>query len=97
LKSLYLLVKGLEGKPESGANGFVADVIPSFDYMEEHLQLQLESFSLRNQLSIEQDGAPEYSIGYINTLKAQLKLQKYKKNNTSVVLYAACVLIPWRK
>jgi hypothetical protein len=28
MKPLYLLVKGLEGKPESGANGFVADVIP---------------------------------------------------------------------
>jgi hypothetical protein len=95
MKPLYLLVKGLEGKPESGANGFVADVISLFDYKEEHLQL--ESFSLQNQLSIEQDGAPECSIGYINTLNAQLKLQKYKKKNTSVVLYAACVLIPWRK
>jgi hypothetical protein len=45
MKPLYLLVKGLEGKPESGANGFVADVMPLFDYMEEHLQLQLEAFA----------------------------------------------------
>jgi len=36
-------------------------------------------------------------MGYINTLNAQLKLQKYKAKNTSVVLFAACVLIPWRK
>jgi len=98
MKPLYLLVKGLEGKPESGANGFVADVIPWFDYMEEHLQLQLESFALQNQPSIKEDGAPvEYSMGYINTLNAQLKLQKYKANNTSVVLFAACVLVPWLK
>jgi len=49
MKPLYLLVKGLKGKPESGANGFVADAMPSFDYIEEHLQLQLESFALQNQ------------------------------------------------
>lgn len=93
-----LLVKGLEGKPESGANGFIADIIPLFDYIEEHLALQLELFALQNEPPIEQDGAPnEYSMGYINTLNAQLKLQKYKAKNKSVVLFAACILVPWRK
>ena len=37
MKPLYLLVKGLEGKPESGANGFVANVILLFNYIKEHL------------------------------------------------------------
>jgi hypothetical protein len=37
MKPLYLLVKGLEGKPESGANGFVANIILLFDFIEEHL------------------------------------------------------------
>jgi hypothetical protein len=37
MKPLYLLVKGLEGKPESGANSFMADVMPLFDFIEEHL------------------------------------------------------------
>ena len=44
MKPLYLLVKGLEGKLELGANGFVADVMLLFDFMEEHLQLQLDAF-----------------------------------------------------
>jgi len=46
IKPLYLLVKGLEGKPELGANSFVANIMPLFDYIKEHLQLQLESFAL---------------------------------------------------
>jgi len=37
MKPLYLLVKGLEGKPESGANSFVANIILLFDFIEEHL------------------------------------------------------------
>jgi len=98
MKPLYLLVKGLEGKPESGANGFVANVMLLFDYMEEYLQLQLEAFAFQNQPPIKGGGAPsDYSMAYINTLNAQLKLQKYKKKNASVVLFAACVLVPWRK
>jgi len=37
MKPLYLLVKGLEGKPESGANSFIADIMLLFNFIEEHL------------------------------------------------------------
>jgi hypothetical protein len=37
IKPLFLLVKDLEGKPESRANGFIANVLPAFDFIEAHL------------------------------------------------------------
>jgi hypothetical protein len=41
MKPLYLCIKTLEGKPTSGRNGFIADIIPAYDYIEEHLEDQL--------------------------------------------------------
>jgi hypothetical protein len=36
-----LLVKNPERKPESGANSFIADVLPVFDFMQDHMNDQL--------------------------------------------------------
>jgi hypothetical protein len=103
---LFLLIKRLEGKPESGANGFISEVLPAFDLMEDHLAEQLEAFDaatlieggVYNKESRAIEGAVyTRSMGHTNTLNAQAKLLKYKRLNTSVVLFAACVLVPWRK
>jgi hypothetical protein len=96
MKPLYLLVKDLEGKPESGANGFIADLVPAFDYIESHLEEQLEAFE--SQTFVEEVGGVLIrSMVHTNTLNAQAKLLKYKKLNISPILFAACVLVPWRK
>jgi hypothetical protein len=103
---LFLLVKRLEGKPESGANGFISEVLPAFDLIEDYLAEQLEAFDaatlieggVYNKESRAIEGAVyTRSMGHTNTLNAQAKLLKYKRLNTSVVLFAACVLVPWRK
>jgi len=44
MKPLYLLVKGLESKLELRANSFVANIMLLFDFIKEHLQLQLDAF-----------------------------------------------------
>jgi hypothetical protein len=36
-------------------------------------------------------------MGHTNTLNAQAKLLKYKIKNILAILFAACVLVPWRK
>lgn len=95
MKPLFLLIKDLEGKPESGANGFIADVLPAFDFMADHLDDQLQAF--KSQTFINEKGEEEKSLAYTNTLNALAKLQKYKDKNVSPVLFAACVLVPWRK
>ena len=45
MKPLFLLVKELEGKAESGAYGFIANVLPVFDYMDTHIKRQLVHFT----------------------------------------------------
>jgi hypothetical protein len=42
MKLLFLLVKELERKPESGTNSFITDIIPTFDYIKDHLEKQLQ-------------------------------------------------------
>ena len=94
MKPLSLLVKRLEGKEESGRNGFIADVLPAYDYMEEHMTRQLEAF---DSVAFYTEGPFVTSMGHTNTLNAQAKLKYYKGKNLSPVLYVACVLIPWFK
>jgi len=91
MKPMYLLFKLLEGKPESSANGFIADILPSFDFIEDHIERQLEAFDAE---TVMEGGILIRSIGHTNTLNAQAKLLKYKQKNTSAVLFAACILVP---
>jgi hypothetical protein len=95
MKPLFLLIKDLEGKLESSANGFITDVLPAFDFMANHIDNQLQAF--KSQTFINEKGEEEKSLAYTNTLNALAKLQKYKDKNVSPVLFAACVLVPWRK
>ena len=74
MKPLFLLVKDLEGKPELGAYGFIVDVLPAFDYIEQHLKRQLVDFASQSRL---EDGVLIKSIAYINCLNAMAKLDKY--------------------
>jgi hypothetical protein len=106
IKPLYLLVKRLEGKQECGSKGFIADVLPAFDFMEDYLAEQLDAFEaetimeggvLNKATSMIEGAVYTRSMGHTNTLNAQAKLLKYKIKNTSAVLFAACVLVPWRK
>jgi hypothetical protein len=41
MKSFFLLVKDLEGKPETGANSFITNILLSFDYIKRYLEDQL--------------------------------------------------------
>ena len=95
MKPLFLLVKDLEGKPESGANGFITDVLPAYDFIKDHINDQLQAFE--QETFINEKGEIVRSIGHTNTLNALAKLQKYKQKNTSLVLFTAYVLVPWRK
>jgi hypothetical protein len=95
MKLLFLLVKDLERKPKSGANGFIADMLPAFDYVESHLEEQLEEFN--SQTYIGESGVIVRTILHTNTLNTQAKLLKYKRKNVLPVLFAACVIVPWRK
>jgi hypothetical protein len=94
MKPLSLLVKRLESKKESSRNGFIANVLPAYDYIEEHMIRQLEAF---DSVAFYTEGPFVTSIGHTNTLNAQAKLKKYKEKNLLLVLYAAYVLIPWFK
>ncbi len=64
--------------------------------MEEHLEEQLQALDIQTFVDKE-SGAIVRSMLYTNTLSAQAKLLKYKKLNVSPVLFAACILVPWRK
>jgi hypothetical protein len=44
IKPFFLLVKELERKLKSGANGFITDVMPTFDYMKSYMEEQLRAF-----------------------------------------------------
>jgi hypothetical protein len=91
MKYLFLLVQDLEGKQESGAHGFIADVLPAFDSIKEHLKTQLVHFAGQ---SIRQDDILIKSIGYTNCLNVIAKFDKYKQLNVSLVLFAVVVLVP---
>jgi hypothetical protein len=106
MKPLYLLVKQLEGKQECGSKGFITDVLPAFDFIEDHLAKQLNTFEaetimeggiLNKATSIIEGAVYTCSMSHMNTLNAQAKLLKYKIKNTSAILFAACILVPWRK
>jgi hypothetical protein len=75
MKHLFLLVQDLESKQESGAYGFIADVLPTFDSIEEHLKTQLVHFASQ---SVRQDDILIKSMGYTNCLNAIAKFDKYK-------------------
>jgi hypothetical protein len=96
MKPLFLLVKRLEGKPDSSANAYIANVLPAFDFMEDHIEQQLEAFGVQTYAE-EEGGTLIRSLGHTNALSAQAKLLKYKKKNESAVLFAAIVLFPSRK
>jgi hypothetical protein len=106
MEPLYMLVKRLESKQEHGSKGFIANVLPAFDFMEDYLAKQLDAFNAQyiieddffNESSQTTKGAVyTRSMGHTNTLNAQAKLLKYKNKNTSAVLFIACILVPWRK
>jgi hypothetical protein len=91
MKYLFLLVQDLEGKQESGAYGFIADILPAFDSIKEHLKTQLVYFAGQN---IRQDDIFIKSIGYTNCLNTITKFDKYKQLNVLLVLFAIIVLVP---
>jgi hypothetical protein len=102
MKPLYLLVKRLEGKQECGSKGFITDVLPVFDFMEDYLVEQLDAFEaetimeggvLNKATSTIEGVVYTRLIGHMNTLNTQAKLLKYKIKNTLAVLFAACILV----
>jgi len=64
--------------------------------MEAHLEEQLQALNIQTCVDKE-SGAIVRTMAHTNTLNAQAKLQKYKQKNLSPVLFAAYVLVPWRK
>jgi hypothetical protein len=50
MKPLFLLVKELEGKLQSGTNGYTADVLPQYNYMALHIEDQLRAFDCEAQI-----------------------------------------------
>jgi hypothetical protein len=65
MKPFSLLVKRLEGKKESGRNSFIANILPAYDYIKEHMIRQLEAF---DSVAFYTKGPFVIFIGYTNTL-----------------------------
>jgi hypothetical protein len=92
MKPFFLLIKDLEGKLESGANSFIIDILPAFDFMQDYMVDQLQVFESKTFVNKKKEIVR--FLVYTNTLNILAKLQKYKQKIISLVLFATCILVP---
>lgn len=80
-------------------HGYVADILPAYNILQEHLNSQLEHFTAEALLDEEGlwDTHGQKTMLQINTMNAQSKLKKYRGLLSAPVYPTALVLVPWNK
>jgi len=75
-------------------------MLPTYNLLQKHLKLQLQAFSFYELVGIHNkvnEVIEEQMLLKTNALNAKAKLLKYRLLLTSLIYFAALVLVPWNK